>query len=130
MKAATKGLVLAIALIAASIVLAGCTNNRDSALVGRWMFGNEYVIEFNRDGTGVLDDITNITWSAENGRLTLAGFADDGAGMNSPFEWNGTHNYRAYTDAGVTLLTIWLPSPSPLYPADYTAVSLLKLGEN
>ena len=73
------GRFVAILILSAIIMmLTGCSRN-DSAMVGRWRSSNApgLTIEFNRNGTGLVNDSIGFTWSAENGRLTLAGFPDN-----------------------------------------------------
>ena len=119
-----KNMVIALALTVAFIMLVGCGNS-NSAYVGRWRHISGNVIEFNRDGTGLVNDSTNITWSTENGRLTLDGFSDGDMylGGGGVHEWNGVHDYEIFDG----YLRIWIASP--WFDGD-TSMLFRRLGEN
>jgi len=131
MKNMMKNVAIAIALIVIIVVFASCAGNRDNALVGRWrMISPSMVIEFNRNGTGLVNDNIAITWSTDNGRLILEGFPEIYTTTVNPirYEFNGVHDYRITAYEGSVSLYIWVQSP------DVTAGDILiafrRLGAN
>ena len=136
------------------VILAGCGSG-DNAMVGRWRSSSASVtIEFNRNGTGLINDSIDITWSAENGRLTLAGFPDnfseeigwpphvpqairmeevllesddhdgEAAVLDISVNWNGIHDYQIITN------DIGARVLRIYLHGDIIAPSFVRLGEN
>ena len=132
MKTITKNAVIVVVLTVAFVMLAGCSSNSNSALIGRWRGVTlpDTVIEFNRDGTGLVNDSIAITWSAENGRLTLDGFPEVYS-FSSLFEFNGVRDYRiTESEGGGVHLLIWVELNSPHAAPSDASVGFQRLGEN
>ena len=101
------------------MILAGCSGGCDcnnsvnaDAMVGRWRseLTPRVTFQFNSNGTGLVNDSINFTWSSENGRLTFVGLPDNFNNMIGweayGYDWSGTHDYRIMTIYGATSLRI------------------------
>ena len=94
----TARLLLTVAMVAALLLMAGCGDNRDDELVGRWVFADDssWVTTFNADGTGehALDwgFGTTFRWSTSRGDLT----------------WNYPNHPNVYTPYRISGNTLYL----------------------
>ena len=97
-----KKLLGLIALFMLSVVLVGC-GNEDHPLVGRWVYPDGHIFQYNADGTGVVFDSDgeirfNFEWELTGENQYILTHTESGNSLPRTFEIDG--NNKVWSDGG------------------------------